>query len=201
MPMIDYVCAACGYRAEEYHHSDPPLAIPCPRQLDSGPCGAQASRASSFPGQYRPTSAKRFDAIVVWESTAEPGKYSFPGDAREAVPDGYRKVELTNMQEADRFVSRFNESERSRLEDERHAEREYFDRRIKQRREDTMARLKNNPRAVAMLKAVQKYRDAARNRKYARKIDPNFHIQALSFDSGNRQGYSSEETGWRERKA
>jgi hypothetical protein len=138
--------------------------------------------------------------ITVWESNVAPGTYSFPGRSDEPVPDGYHTVSLTNMREADRFVSKFNESERERITTERAAEKAYFDDRIKQRRSDTLARLSSNHRAVAMMKAVAELRDKKRENKYNRKIDPHFHIQALSFDAGNRQGYSSAETSWRDRK-
>lgn len=148
----------------------------------------------------REQNAKRFDPVVVWESITSPGQFSFPGRADEPVPDGYRALSLTNLREADRFVSRFNEQERARLSDERDYERQYWDARLSQRRSDTLARIGNNSRAAAMLKAVAEYRDAKRDRKYARKIDPHFHIQALSFDSGNRQGHSSAATGWKDRK-
>ena len=52
-----------------------------------------------------------------------------------------------------------------------------------------------------MLKMAQQFVDERRRRKYAIKIEPNFHVQPVAFDATNRQGHASADTGWKDKKA
>lgn len=148
-------------------------------------------------------SARRFSPIVVWKSNSDPEKFSFPGQADEAVPDGYHRVEITNLREADQFVARFNAIERRKLEGERDSRRALDDAGIRARRREEDARGAVNPRAEALRRRVREWADSVRERRRGQhtRIDPQFHINVLSFDSGNRNSYSGPETGWRERKS
>jgi len=145
--------------------------------------------------------ALAFDPAIVWQSTSDPDSYSFPGNSSEPCPVGYKPIALDSLRKADGFVRRYNELERERLEGERAMEKAYWDERIRQSRSDRRARLGGNSRALALLEAVAKYRDARRERKYSQRIEPNFHLQPIEFDASNRQGYSSRESGWKDRKA
>ena len=165
-------------------------------------------------GSVRGGNAARFDPIVVWQSNADPDKYSFPGQPNEPVPDGYHKVEITNLREGDHFVSRFNELERRRLEGGRELRRTLDDAGVKDRRAEEDARgyvvradgskfyVRGNARAEALQRAARIWADKLRERRRAQhsRIDPHFHSNVLSFDSGNRSSYSGAETNWRERK-
>ena len=158
--------------------------------------------------------ARRFDDIVVWQSNADPDKYSFPGQANERVPEGYHKIVISNLRESDRFTSRFNELERQRLQGERDVRQALDDAGVKDRRSEEDARgwvmradgtkfyVRGNARAEALQRAARVWTDRLRERRRAQqsRIDPGFHNNALSFDSGNRNSYSGQETGWRERK-
>jgi hypothetical protein len=153
-------------------------------------------------GQTRESTARRWDPIIVWASNVEPDKYSFPGQAEESCPDGYHRVEITNLAEADRFVGRMNDIERRKAEELRDLNYQALDEQTRRRRADTLARIAGNPRAEALFRQVKEWRDRRQEAKRARhkNLDPRFHIQVLSFDSGNRNSYSGPETGWRERK-
>lgn len=158
--------------------------------------------------------ARRFDDIVVWQSNADPDKYSFPGQPNEPVPDGYHRVVISNLREGDRFVGRFNELERRRLEQERDMRYALDDAGVKDRRAEEDARgwvmradgtrfyVRGNARAEALQRAARIWADKLRERRRAQhsRIDPQFHNNALSFNSGNRSSYSGAETNWRERK-
>jgi hypothetical protein len=106
------------------------------------------------------------------------------------------------MREADQWTRKINSIERDKALLERHINKAYFDEKLAKRRADTYAKISGNPRALALFRAAQQWADKRRERKYAGmdKVDPKFHIQALSFDSGNRNSYSGEDTNWRERK-
>jgi hypothetical protein len=165
-------------------------------------------------GSVRGGNARRFDDIVVWQSNSDPDKYSFPGQANEPVPDGFHKVVISNLREGDQFTARFNELERARLERERDMRRTLDDAGIRDRRAEEDARgwvmkadgtkfyVRGNSRAEALRRAVREWTDRRREERRARagSIDPRFHSQVLSFDSGSRNSYSGQETGWRERK-
>jgi hypothetical protein len=154
-------------------------------------------------GETRESNARRWDPIVVWESNTNPDHYSFPGQANEPCPAGYHRVELTDLTQADQFVNRMNEIERRKLEATRDLNHAALDEQTRRRRDDVMARIRGNPRAEALFRQSREWADRVREAKRARhaRLDPKFHIQVLSFDSGNRNSYSGAETGWRERKS
>jgi hypothetical protein len=153
-------------------------------------------------GRLREGNALGFSPIVVWESDAEPDKFSFPGQAEEACPPGYHKIEITNLRQADQLVRRVNGVERAAAERARDLNYQALDEQTRRRREDTLARIRGNPRAEALFRAAREYADRRReaSRSRRRNLDPRFHIQVLSFDSGHRNSYSGPETGWRETK-
>lgn len=181
-------------------------------------CGAELE-IGDYPfcphGSVFQGNARGFDPIVVWESNAEPGKFSFPGQSGERVPEGYHKIEITNMRQADRFVGRMNDQERQKLEAERDLRYMADDMGVRTRRAEEDARgyairadgtkfyIRGNTRAENLQRAARAWADKIRERRRAAhaRIDPQFHNNALSFDSGSRNSYSGPETGWRERKS
>lgn len=171
-------CSACG---EELHIGDYPF---CPH------------------GSIYPQNSQHFDPIVVWQSASDPDKYSFPGQSNEVVPAGYNKFVISNLREADRFVKRMNDLERQRLEGERSMRYAIDDAGVRERRRNEDARGAVNPRAEALRRRVREWADRKREavRSRSSRIDPQFHINVLSFNSGNRNSYSGPENGWRERK-
>ena len=153
-------------------------------------------------GTVHESNARRFDDIVVWQSNADPEKYSFPGQANERVPDGYHKIVISNLRQGDQFTSRFNDLERQRLQTERDQRWALDDAGIRERRANEDALGTVSTRADALRRSVREWADRRREemRKKHSRIDPQFHNDALSYNSGNRNSYSGEETGWRERK-
>lgn len=165
-------------------------------------------------GLVHGASARRFDDIVVWQSVSDPDKYSFPGQPNEPVPAGYNKIVISNIRQSDQFTSRFNDLERQKLERERDIRHALDDAGVADRRAEEDARgyivradgskfyVRGNGRAEALQRAARMWADKLRERRRAMhpRIDPHFHNNALSFDSGNRNSYSGQETNWRERK-
>jgi hypothetical protein len=94
-----------------------------------------------------------------------------------------------------------NAIERAKTEFDRARNYQALDEAIKLRREDTLARIRGNPRAEMLHRAAKEWADKRRSEKRAKQSgDPNFNINVLSFDSGHRESWSGPETGWRERK-
>ena len=85
-------------------------------------------------GLVRDASARRFDDIVVWQSNDDPEKYSYPGQSNEPCPDGYHKIVIQNMRQADQFVRQVNDIERRKMEEARATRYTLDDAGIKRRR-------------------------------------------------------------------
>jgi hypothetical protein len=166
-------------------------------------------------GSIYERNARKWDDIVVWQSTTDPDKYSFPGQANERVPEGYVKLHITNLREADQFVSKMNDLEGRKMREQIELRRALDDAGIKDRRAEEDARgwvmkadgtkfyIRGNTRAENLQRRVREWADQLRERRRAQRgrPDPHFHINVLSFDSGHRNSYSGQETGWRERKS
>lgn len=144
-------------------------------------------------GPMRDRHAQAFDPIVVHRDAA--GNYSFPGHSSDPVPEGYEKVELRTIREADAFCRQMNTSIRAqRLAD---YEQEYgmFQERVKQTREGVRERLASQGITHSdTWERVKKYVDEKRYQKYTRMMaaDPNFNLQILSRDASNRPAYHDE---------
>lgn len=145
------------------------------------------------------------NSVVVWRSTDQsrigtPREYQFPGDSSELPPAGFVAVTLDNLRAIDRFTKDYNEIVRRDLSEQREVVRMHFDKMIRDRRAEALRKVWTNPKALALLKSCQEYVDRKRERMYRTKIEPNFHVQPVAFDASNRQGYSSPETGWKDKK-
>jgi hypothetical protein len=150
---------------------------------------------------YNGSTAKKFDPIVLHVSNEDPNQISFPGRSDEAVAEGYHKVEITNLREADQWTSRINHYEKGVTEGYRQSEKQYWDEVTAQRRADIRARIGDNPKAKALFEQVQKFVDAKRARRYSKKLDPRGHFQVIAYDSSNRMSHCDVTTGWKEKKA
>lgn len=166
-------------------------------------------------GSTHRDNAQHFDPIVVWQSNTDSEKFSFPGQSNETCPPEYHRVEITNMRQADQFVSKMNAIERRRMEETRDMRHVLDDAGVKDRRAEEDARgwavradgskfyIRGNSRAEALQRRVREWADKLRERRRGQhpRLDPQFHINVLSFNSGNRSSYSGPETGWREKKS
>lgn len=205
MPMVDYQCSRCGYRFENFYHSDAPKGQPCPSvmDVDGQPvvCDGYAPRISSVPGEYRPVNAQRFDPITVWISNTDPNQFSMPGRADEPVQEGYHAVQITNLRDADAFTRRVNSYELEKAQYMREAHKQHWDERLREQRADRDAKIGSNPRMQALARAIRQRVDAKRDKKYSRPMDPKAHFQVIAYDSSNREGFRDESTGWKERRS
>ena len=153
-------------------------------------------------GELYEQNARNFDPIRLHVSDTDPNNIQYPGRNDELPPSGYHSVDITNIREADQWTRRINAVEREKMMTERLMHKAYFDEQLQRRRADRLAKVRGNHKAEMLLRAAAEMVDRKREMKYHNidKSDPKFHIQALSFDSGNRNSYSGEDTGWRERK-
>lgn len=149
---------------------------------------------------YCGMNAKKFDPIEIWVSNDDPNKISVPPAAGMPVDEGYHKVEINNLPQADYWEKRINQIETKKVEGYRDSERAYWDDVARERRADIRARIGGNPRARALFEAVQQFVDLKRERRYGRRLDARAHFQVIAFDSSNRDGHRGPETGWRNKR-
>lgn len=143
------------------------------------------------------TTAQRFTPIVLDVSLTDGNKFSFPGSSTDAVPAGYRRVEITNLREADQWTKKIDSVERQTGLAYAAANREYFDQQRAERRANIDAEMSRtgmdrSGRARFLRDAARKFVDATEERKRARQISggPNFNMQVISYDQQNRMDYS-----------
>lgn len=151
----------------------------------------------------RDQNAQNFTPIVIDQCISDPSKFNFPGSnnpAYDPIPSGYRRIEIRNMREADHITRQINASERAQVAEMREHHRLDFEARKKQRRDGIRARISGNAKAEALFRAVCARVDSKDGQRFGKTLDPRFNINALNFNSSNREGHCDESTGWRNRK-
>ena len=169
-------CTDCG---EELHLGDYPF---CPH------------------GSIWSSHAQRFSPIVIHVSAS--GEYRFPASVEAPVPDGYRKVEIRTIQEADRVSREVNAREDSTLRSVQ-AQSETGRHLTRQRNRAFMdsIRHKLSPAGREYLDRAREYvAHKDRERENNKPRATNFHFDVFAHDSSNREQHSDERTGWKGRK-
>lgn len=202
MPMLDYQCSnsECGLPFESFSHpGHSPTHADCPH------CGTFAARETDpFITLRRPASnALRFDPIAI-DRRKEAGEwvYSYPGSNTEPVSEGYERIYITNMSQADKHTREVGGKEQELRSMNLQLERGVWDQRTKERREDTRALIARRGWSGKIFEAVCKQIDAQREKRYAQleRKQVDFHNQALSFNQSNRMAHCDINTGWKDRR-
>jgi hypothetical protein len=203
-----YRCTSCGGEQEEYRTN--PHALPqakvcgCLREGAKGAiekCTAPAYRRASYPGEFVALNARRFEELVIYQSTSDPNKFSFPGRNNEPTDQGYRRIEITNMHEYNHWVKRINNIEISKMRDHREMHKYYWNARRKAMRDHINARIRHSPMLVSLSRLVRRISDRKTDARYGKPLDAHFHSQLLEFDQGHIQSWCDLDTGWKERRA
>lgn len=202
MPMFDYHCIneECGIRFEAFSHpGHNPVTSECP----SCQCHSPRELDPQVTMRRPASNALRFDPVII-DRRMEAGEYvySYPGSKADPLEPGYERIQLSNISEVDRHVRSVGGKEQELRSMNLQLERQAWDRRTKERREDTRALIARKGFSGKYFDAVCQLVDRNREKRY-RELENKqvaFHNQALSFDASNRQGHSSAETGWRDRK-
>lgn len=144
--------------------------------------------------------AQGFDPVVVHVSAS--GEYRFPGTTDAAVPEGYRKVEIRTIQEADRVAREVNAQEDSKLRDvQRQSETNRLATRARNREFMDRIRHKLSPAAQQYLDRAREYMaEKDQRRANDRPRSTNFHFDVFAHDSSNRERYADQRTEWKSRK-
>ena len=162
--------------------------------------GVMPQRESWLESSYaRP--ARGFEPLVVYQSAADPTKFSIPGRNYEPTDPGYVRREITSMHEYNKLVKQVNNIERSKMSDHREMHRTYWDARRRAMRDDVNARIRPNARMIDLARLIRKRSDEKTNKRYGKPLEPNFHAQLLEFDQGKIQDWCDKDTGWKARRA
>ncbi len=152
-------------------------------------------------GYVRGAYAQAFSPIVIHVSAD--GQYRFPGSTDAAVPEGYRKVELRTIQEADRVTREVNAREDETLRSVQHqSETSRSLTRARNRAFMDGIRSRLSPQAQQYLDRAREYvalKDRERSNVQPRST--NFYMDVFAHDSSNREGHADERTQWKNRKA
>lgn len=157
-------------------------------------------------GETRPEYAARFDPIAL-DRRKDPvtGEYTYshPGSNSDPLEPGYERIHITTLREADRFSreqsKRINEESQFAVTQDRIN----WDAKTKERREAIDTEMTRRGITNSLLRdRVREYVDRKRETRYRRLLNRELHagFQVFNYDASNRPGYSSPETGWRERK-
>lgn len=204
MPMLDYVCLKeeCGEHIESFHF---PSSIPDSIQCRCG--GVMVITYEPTIAMRRPISnAQLFDPIVVHRRLNPDNndyEYHYPARHDEPTPSGYERLEMNTMREVDRFTKGRGEVERELNQMGLAREKAHFDQQIKARREHSDSEMRRLGIRPSRLTEVMRRRiDQKRDKRYSLLMnkDMNFHNQAMSFDSSNRQEHRDQDTGWKGRR-
>jgi len=170
------VCSECG---KEIHIGDFPF---CPHD-----------------SIYRQT-AQHFDPIVLHRSAD--GSYRFPASADAPVPEGYEKVAVRSIQEADRIAREVNAREDETLRNvQAQSETSRSLTRVRNRAFMDSIRHKLSPAGREYLDRAREYvalKD--RERENSRPRSTNFHMDVFANDSSNREQHRDSRTEWKGRK-
>jgi len=152
-------------------------------------------------GSTRRENAQAFNPIVLFQNPLD-GSYSFPASSDARLPAGYRRVEITNLRQADRITGEVNRRENQAIREQWHIEQAKQSSTNKQRRDELKSMMdKLSPAGRQMAEQAMRYADRKRaQRSMKGPGEANFHMDVIANDSSNREIHSDERTNWRGRK-
>lgn len=153
-------------------------------------------------GSIYPEYAQAFEPLVVHVNPTT-GHFSYPGSKYDPVPPGYVEQTLSTIDQVERFCRARSDEETGKRRDQIRAEREYWDRRVHERREFVREEMKKRGFKGKAFDAITRFVDARREDRYRRLLNQEVHVfsDVISYDSSNREPHSSQATGWKNRKA
>lgn len=174
-------------------------------------CTGTMLQRASYPGELWSRPARGFEQLSIYEradydalpDAAKRGieRFYVPGRNNETTEAGYRRIDITNMHEYNRWVKRINEHETSRMKDHRSMHEEYWKARRTAMRDNVNARIRSSPLLVSLAREVRKRADQKTINRYGKQLDAKFHSQLLEFNQSNMQDWCDADTGWKSRRA
>lgn len=187
MPMYDYRCETCNRTFERFFSK----FVESPNCTE---CGSVMSYEPSF--WYNSRDAQSFTPVVIHRDSE--GNIRLPGSVNAPVPPGFERVELRDIHQVRKFENEMNSKERDKAAEFRYAKSGNFDAQVRANRE-AMAQIvgKFSPRGRRFYDAMKEAADIKREQMSRRGTpEPNFHIDAFSFNASNREDYRDAANEW-----
>lgn len=198
MPMFDYICEGCKFHFEKFHHptSPAPEKAKCEIcDIAEGVLTFEPSIAMQRP--YTCSDAQAFSPVVIHKDAK--GNVRFPGSANAPVPEGFQRVELTNVSQVRKLEREVNAFELSRAEGNRLKQRDKAEGERMERRSKFKELVRNfSPRGRQFAEAMMIARDRHKTRLDKRITDMGFRVDAFSNNHSNREEYRDSATGWKQ---
>lgn len=192
MPMYDYQCEKCGAVQEQFRRpSEVDDVVQCSTVTNDIPCPGLMTYKASFWYNSETRHAQGFTPVIIHRSSS--GDIRFPASADAPVPEGFSKVELTNIGQIRKLEKQINQ------------EQDDLSRRHAQGRDNAIDAQRAYNREVfarqlsSMSPAGRKFYDAMKamaDKVRSKRGDSNFHLEAFSQNASNREAYRDERTGW-----
>lgn len=186
MPLWDYKCDSCNKTVEKFFN----------RFIESPNCEDCGTPMIYEPSYYYSSNAQRFDPVVIHRDSE--GNIRFPGSVNSPVPEGFQRIELSTLSEVRRFEREINSSERGKIEKADYNRQRNMDLVVAANREDVRGVVeKFSPRGRKFYDLMREAADARRAEIRSRGTKgPEFHLEAFSFDSSNRDAYRDSQNEW-----
>lgn len=190
MPMYDFECPK-GHKTEHF----------LPKFQETTTCSDNCSEVA----EHRPTfwytsalgrKAQGFVPVVVHVDGE--GNVRLPAHTDAPMPPGFRKVELTDINAIRKFENNMNTVERQKMQEHQSNKTRSLNAQFKENRSAMAEIVKRfSPRGQKFYEAMRDVSERKQAQFAARGIpEPNFHIEAFSQDSTNREDYRDAANDW-----
>lgn len=204
MPMYDFKCPE-GHVTEKFMSSasltDTNGKAECGHVDDDGAyCQLEGEYSPSFwysssiQAERRIQAAQRFKPVVIHRDAE--GNIRYPGHADAPVPEGFQKVELSDIRSIRAFEKEVNTRDQERADKFRAARSQFVSGQLAENRRVMDHLIQNfTPRGR---KFHDKMREVSERRRLAgaKQVHPEFVIEAFSQDASNREGYRDQRNDW-----
>jgi hypothetical protein len=149
--------------------------------------------SSALQAERRIQNAQGFSPVVIHKDAQ--GNIRFPAHASAPVPEGFQKVELTTIQQVRSLEREVNLKDREIAGKFRQTKRDFTDAQLKENRRIMEGLIsKFTPRGRRFYAAMRKQSEL-RQQQGSRHINPEFVVDAFSYDQSNRDPYYNEHGG------
>ncbi len=210
MPLLEVTCGKHQY--EVFSHTSELKETKCRYCKRKVHKDEIASMQRGITPRYELTMATGAKRHVIHKDAK--GNVRFPMHENAPIPKGFMKVEMDTA-EVRKFEREMNVKERAKYSEYKSREREHFNKMQAVRRRDLRSAIENGSISVRGPDGkMQRVEFSEFDKDFARfameqnnqraymdsHFDPGFCVEALSFDSSNREQYSDVLTGWKGRK-
>ncbi len=187
MPAYDFKCSE-GHVTEHFMSQSEFSASGEKHVCGENGCELEGEYSPSFWYSSGVHFAQRFSPVVIHRGID--GKLRFPAHANAPVPEGFQRVELTQLSEIRALEREVNSGDRIKDQQFQDARNKFLDGQLACNRESVAAQVANfSQRGKWFYDAIRRVSEKKRlaGRSAAR---PEFFVEAFTQNASNREGYS-----------